>query len=462
MFRVLFGLLGVTSALSLPFERLGGTQTVFDSQLPNSEPADLPVSNPTHSFWINSPGANPLAGEGSTGDLTDEADVCIIGSGITGCRPRRNGGNLTPYEFLGFRKVQAMFGSEQAIRYYNLEHYTATEMDKIARTQGWVETVDLVEGGHMDVMLTDARVKEVRADFDAAVAAGKQVNVTWLSKEEMKSEYGTFNAGVRSPGYNVWPLKWVTQLFKLAHRTTPALDLRLHTRTPVTAVTTSSLRRWTLTTPRGAVHCSYVTHATNAYASHLLPHMHGTAGIVPVRGQVIALRADAALADLTRVSWVGGGGYWFPRPVAAESEQPLIILGGTRDVAGAPFEEGLTDDATMNPAVGRALRAFLPALFPGLFPKGREPEREWTGIMGYTALDIPFVGPVINPAVEEGYYKGQYVSAGYAGHGMPRAFACAEVVISMIAADMADKPWTAPEWFPSPFLTWVRDAQAPL
>ena len=44
----------------------------------------LPVDSPTKSFWLDTPGANPLADEGSIGPLTHEADVCIIGSGITG------------------------------------------------------------------------------------------------------------------------------------------------------------------------------------------------------------------------------------------------------------------------------------------------------------------------------------------------------------------------------------------
>ena len=63
------------------------------NQLPSSEsalfsaphaPAGLPVPHPTRSFWLDSPGANPRAAEGSTGPLTDDADVCIIGAGITG------------------------------------------------------------------------------------------------------------------------------------------------------------------------------------------------------------------------------------------------------------------------------------------------------------------------------------------------------------------------------------------
>ena len=51
----------------------------------HTKPAGLPSSNSTRSFWVDSsPDASPLAREGSTGLLTTDADVCIIGSDITG------------------------------------------------------------------------------------------------------------------------------------------------------------------------------------------------------------------------------------------------------------------------------------------------------------------------------------------------------------------------------------------
>ena len=58
----------------------------FDSQHHLSEtPASLPVPNSTHSFWLHpSKEVNPLAKEGSEGDIASDADICIIGSGITG------------------------------------------------------------------------------------------------------------------------------------------------------------------------------------------------------------------------------------------------------------------------------------------------------------------------------------------------------------------------------------------
>ena len=55
------------------------------SRLPSSTPESLPVSNSTRSFWMHgAPDVNPLARVGSTGPLTANADICIIGSGITG------------------------------------------------------------------------------------------------------------------------------------------------------------------------------------------------------------------------------------------------------------------------------------------------------------------------------------------------------------------------------------------
>lgn len=70
------------TVLSVPTLVYHNHQAVLDA--PTDWQARLPVPNPTHSFWINTPGANPLAAEGSEGPLTSDADVCIIGSGITG------------------------------------------------------------------------------------------------------------------------------------------------------------------------------------------------------------------------------------------------------------------------------------------------------------------------------------------------------------------------------------------
>ena len=60
-------------------------QTAFGLQDVAGKLVGRPVDNPTKSFWLHSSqDANPLSNHGSTGPLTTDADVCIIGSGMTG------------------------------------------------------------------------------------------------------------------------------------------------------------------------------------------------------------------------------------------------------------------------------------------------------------------------------------------------------------------------------------------
>lgn len=75
------------STLSVPTSKLQESVDAFSLNPNKPNYTCLPVPNPTKSFWLDStPNANPLAKEGSTGPLSDtgEADICIIGSGITG------------------------------------------------------------------------------------------------------------------------------------------------------------------------------------------------------------------------------------------------------------------------------------------------------------------------------------------------------------------------------------------
>ncbi len=53
------------------------------------------------------------------------------------------------------------------------------------------------------------------------------------------------------------------------------------------------------------------------------------------------------------------------------------------------------------------------------------------GIMGYTKSKDPLVGPVH----AEGRRGKEWIAAGYSGHGMTRAFGCAQVVADMILAE---------------------------
>lgn len=61
------------------------------------ESVPLPFPNPTKSFWTHGePNANPLAAEGSYGEFTADADIVIIGSGITGVGAAYHLGEMLP------------------------------------------------------------------------------------------------------------------------------------------------------------------------------------------------------------------------------------------------------------------------------------------------------------------------------------------------------------------------------
>lgn len=112
----------------------------------------------------------------------------------------------------------------------------------------------------------------------------------------------------------------------------------------------------------------------------------GPLGIVPTRGQVVALRANMSFPFGTgREGFVANGGleYWFPRPKVENSDQnELVIFGGGREAAdGGRFEFFETDDSRVNHKVGECIRHFLPSVFPGKFEEEKDPDMEWVGFM---------------------------------------------------------------------------------
>ncbi|TFK25830.1 DAO-domain-containing protein [Coprinopsis marcescibilis] len=493
------------SSVSVPLHQFGASQSVLEAytsdhdidglgaQLPSPSPVSLPVNNPTKSFWTDSPGANLLATEGSHGELTAEADVCIIGAGITGVSaayhlsgelgdlvssPKRtvvvleardfcsgatgrNGGHLTPSIFLDFHRRATLYGTLEAIESFKLENYTSKSLVQLIRDtqddplfQNESANVGLVHGRHVSLLFTKEEEESARRDYESAKAAGLGGldDVTWVDKEDMSKTRGASFPGVETEGHNLWPLKLVTRLFLLAQRRSSNVDVKIHTHTPVTAVSTikssDGKKQFIVSTPRGDVRCSYVLHATNAYANHLLQAKATGIQVVPTRGQIIGTRAAVRQDRVGKSSWSGNDGfeYWFPRPVNVQTENPLVILGGGREVTGPQFEFYQTNDAEVNPSVGEALSKFLPGIFPSIYPSVATVEWEWTGIMGYTRSGNPFVGPV--PGED-----GQYISAGYTGHGMPRAYACGEAVAGMIAGQLLKRKWTKPEWLPDHYLT---------
>jgi glycine/D-amino acid oxidase-like deaminating enzyme len=208
---------------------------------------------------------------------------------------------------------------------------------------------------------------------------------------------------------------------------------------------------WIVHTDRGQqIAARDVILATNAYTSHLLPKFTGL--ITPVRGQVAALIEPDGVAP---ISPFDNSYVWQVREDGdpAESDNYLIyrdsgefILGGERH---ATTEAGwaTTNDDVVDPILSRRLHAGLGKALTGIPPEMKS-SHEWTGIMGYSADDNPWVGRV--PEGLGGDTGGLWVTAGYTGHGMPVAARCGIAVSEMVLGKSGQGTVKLPpEWIAS-------------
>lgn len=253
-----------------------------------------------------------------------------------------------------------------------------------------------------------------------------------------------------TPGSTLHPRRLVALIHRLAVEAAAKshIQIKVHTGTPVTAVTSNEQTCNTVHTSRGDISSKYVVHATNAYASHLLPQLAGPSGIVPTRAQCRAITPSTSPSPgepLWQMGFDINNGYEYlqQRPIPPSADNSPCIFGGGR-WASKTKEFGDADDSAVNSDVSAALQDILPRLFPTNFAAQTHPSLEWTGVMGWTKTNDPFVGPVIDQ--HKALVKGQYLAAGYSGHGMTRAFSCAEVVADMISAQEAGQEWEPPVW----------------
>lgn len=90
--------------------------------------------------------------------------------------------------------------------------------------------------------------------------------------------------------------------------------------------------------------------------------------------------------------------------------------------------------------------------------EGKAVKSMWTGIMGFTVDELPFVGK-LSPAVTEREVLqdklsgSEWVAAGYSGEGMVNAWGCGTAVAQMVLEEMDvgfQSDWR--DWFPEQML----------
>jgi gamma-glutamylputrescine oxidase len=385
-------------------------------------------------FWLESPEGRMLR---TTESLPGKADVVVIGGGITGASVAywlgrfgrgamvlerrgiaggatgRNGGHISPGTAERFSVACERYGREQARAIWGFSHRCAEAVRGFVAEHGL--DCDLRVTGSVSLALSPEELGPVHDTAEALTALGAPVEVWDAATCAARTGSERFLGGVlrRSAG-QLWPARLTLGLVEHAVR----LGAAVQTGTTVRAVERGR-GALTVRTDRGDVTAGAVVHATNAWARHLLPALDGV--VVPVRGQVVVTEPGPPLWSFG-LSTNSGYEYWLQRP------DGRIVLGGMRWLTPSK-EVGLEDDTVVEPTVSRGLRGFLPAHFPAL--AGVAIEREWTGIMGYTADRAPLVGPC--PGA-----PGEFLAVGFNGHGMPMAFLAGQAVAATIAGREPD------------------------
>ncbi|GAA5870517.1 hypothetical protein JCM1840_004789 [Sporobolomyces johnsonii] len=487
-------------------------------------PSSPPNPHPLPSFWTSN-FSSPLTHAGENEPLPSEADVVVVGAGLTGVcateklvdllladegkvgkRVRiavldarefcsgataRNGGHLTASPLASYLSLSALYGLSEAHRAAALEQHSIDWVIKTCEDEGWTEAVELrVGGGNLHLFEHQEQADVVKASLDAAKEAGEDLSgFEWLSADQVLKRFGAQSTagGLLLPGHNLYPLKLVTKLFQRAQARIAAapaskgVELALFTHCVVHSVEKdggTGPAKWTVRTARGDVLATHVVHCTNGHLTSVLPSLAlGPARIFPTRGQVLSLVPPSSSSSSSS-SWPRWGNafsaadpfdtYMFQRSPGRRE----ILLGGCRYAAGVEkrYEFGEADDGDVDARVGERLRGFLGWQFPRVFGaddegeegrsgSGFEVEMEWGGIMGYRANGAPMVGPLY---LDGELQEGQWVSAGYSGHGMPRAPACAHLVAALVHRSLSTrsptpspppKPFVLPSWFPRYLLT---------
>lgn len=193
---------------------------------------------------------------------------------------------------------------------------------------------------------------------------------------------------------------------------------------------------------------SRIIHCTNAFAGHLIPRLRGR--LFPVRGTMSALQPGPSFPNVgDRISWSYfckpsldvNTGEFFPGLYYAQQNvhSGAIFIGGERQ---GPTDLLSSDDSVIASDARESLCRVLPRVFSDVEPVGKQ--KAWSGIIGLTSDGLPLVGQ-LNKAVTDREGDGEWLAAGFNGHGMNKCWLTGEAVAEMSMG-------STPKDFPTAFL----------
>lgn len=494
----------------------------------NSLPG-LPVPNPTSPYWQDDPPYPELVDTRSPGGLPTAADIVIIGSGITGVAAARavlrgwarrgeldgrrvvvlearqlcsgatgrNGGHIKASLHEVFHMMVEKKGTGRdraaAICAFQFGHLDA--LVDVARAEGIEEVSECRRVETVDFAVdeaTDAGMKKMMEEFLPYAPDGFQM--AGYSGEQARERYKVNErvvGAVSYPAGAIFPYRFVTALWKKLLDEYPQV-LSIETSTEVERVEVVDRQNATskiggdasfpyaIVTNRGRILARHVVHATNAFASQLVPGLRGkgTSGLCHMTAQ----RAGGYFPEKDGGrSWsvIYGQGFDY---VTQRPTGELMVGGGFFQGPKQGMDMiGVYDDSKVDALTLMHIQGVMPAIFdPGYNKAGGEGMRmikAWSGVIGFSPDLMPLVGR-LDPRItsrkvknkkDEGYKgtvePGEWISAYFCGEGMVWAWLCGTALGTMLAGSEGEDLPAEPgrpggklaEWFPRElYASWKR------
>ncbi|WYZ43749.1 hypothetical protein EsH8_VII_000185 [Colletotrichum jinshuiense] len=469
----------VFESVSLLLLGIGESNATFAEVLERVQKPRLPATNPTKSFWQERAPFAELVNMQSE-KFPASADIVIIGSGISGASiahtilresramgaPRRvtilegrtvcsgatgrNGGHIKVPPHVEYAKMKKRFGAESAKKIVSFMMMHLPLLLELAEKEGHgvaeareVLAVDAVMEPNMFSKLKEM-VELLRTDLPDMAE-----QVTVLEGGAAQNDCGLSDhcvGAISYPSGAMWPYRLVTSILHSLLSEFPG-QISIETGTMVEGIQAAGNAEtpFLLTTCRGDILAAHVIHASDAFASNLVPELKGK--LFPIRGHMSAQRPGKAFPHHNGdISWafVGKSDYEYvtQRPGFPDMEDgiggEIMVGGGTAHADdGVMGEAGQWGDDRTNYGVAAYLGGILPIAFNqrcwGQDADGSRVKRVWTGCMGFTADALPLVGklhpsltkrPV--PAKGSGSLQpasgtpepAEWISAGFNGSGM--------------------------------------------
>ncbi|KAE8362928.1 FAD dependent oxidoreductase [Aspergillus caelatus] len=417
-------------------------------------PSFLPVDNPTRPFWRTEP--HPLDELRSTETLPNQSDIVIIGAGYSGVSiayhilkhlkghntphpaitilearqicsgaTGRNGGHLRPDLYDRIPTYIKRHGVDAAAEVANFELNHIKAIKNLLAEENIDCDFNITRC--LSVYLDEAAGEKAKKKYEDLVSRGlafaDDIHYTPSKNAEGISGIKGAKACLSYTSGTLWPYKLILGLLsKIVD--SPAVNVQAFT--PILSVVSDNSGH-IIHTPRGPVRTSKVVYASNAYTSGLLPEY--SASIVPCRGICCHIGVpESKTAPFLPYSYgIGtktgesGGSYLISRPDGS------IIVGGAQRTFIDQKDQwyGVVDDSILIEPTKDYYNGFMQRTFRGWEDSGAYVKDIWTGIMGYSYDTSPHVGEVPGR-------HGQYICAGFDGHGMPVIFLTAKGLADMI------------------------------